>query len=91
MPKMQSWQDHLSDENVEDPMGVQAMGILAEAAAICLIDQRPEWKENPELIEDILDMETVFKVIEICGGMKLNDENLIRAAQEAQMRALGSS
>lgn len=38
--------------------------------------------EYREYLEETLDMETIFKVLEICAGMKLNDPNLLRAAME---------
>lgn len=38
---------------------------------------------HSEAFEDVLDMETVYKVLEVCGGVKLNDPNLLRAAAEA--------
>lgn len=37
-----------------------------------------------EYLEDTLDMDTIFKVLEVCGGLKLNDPNLLRAVAEAQ-------
>lgn len=40
----------------------------------------PEYREY---LEDVLDMDTIYKVIEVCGGMKLNDPNLLAAAQRA--------
>lgn len=33
-------------------------------------------------LENTLDMETMYKVLEVCAGMKLNDPNLIAAAAE---------
>jgi hypothetical protein len=33
--------------------------------------------------EDVMDMDTLYKVLEVCGGVKLNDPNLLRAAAEA--------
>lgn len=38
---------------------------------------------HTEVFEDIIDMESVYKVLEVCGGVKLNDPNLLRAAAEA--------
>lgn len=38
-----------------------------------------------EYLEDTLDMDTIFKVMEVCGGLKLNDPNLLRAVTEAQL------
>jgi hypothetical protein len=89
MPKMQQWQDLIADEKYleRDPMGIEQMILLLEAAVICLTDQKPEWKEDPDLAEDVLDMTTVYRVLEVCGGIKLNDENLLKATQEAMVKA----
>lgn len=35
-----------------------------------------------EYLEDTLDMETIFKVIEVCAGMKLDDPNLLAIAAQ---------
>lgn len=32
-------------------------------------------------LEDTLDMDTMYKVMEVCAGMKLNDPNLLAAAR----------
>lgn len=39
--------------------------------------------EYREYLEETLDMETIYKILEVCAGMKLNDPNLLRAAAEA--------
>lgn len=38
--------------------------------------------EYREYLEETLDMETIYKVLEVCAGIKLNDPNLLRAALE---------
>ena len=37
-----------------------------------------------EYLEDTLDMDTIFKILEVCGGLKLNDPNLLEAVARAQ-------
>lgn len=37
---------------------------------------------HTEAFEKAVDTETVYKILEICGGIKLNDPNLLRAAVE---------
>lgn len=37
--------------------------------------------EYYEYLEDSLDMDTIYKILEVCGGLKLNDPNLLAAAQ----------
>lgn len=38
-------------------------------------------EEYKEYLENVLDLETIYKVLEVCGGIKLNDPKLVEAAQ----------
>lgn len=58
----------------------KALEILLDAAAICLKKQVPEYSTDREKLEDALDMPTVYKILDVCGGVKLNDPNLLAAA-----------
>jgi hypothetical protein len=44
-----------------------------------------------EHLEDILDMDTIYKVLEVTGGLKLNDPKLLEAAEEAAKAQLGKN
>lgn len=45
----------------------------------------PLSKEYRDYLEQVLDMETIYKIMEVCGGLKLNDPNLLAAlTQENQ-------
>lgn len=62
--------------------------ILLDASALCLKDVKPEfWSDetnaHTEAYEDVIDMPTVYKILDVCGGLKLNDPNLLAMAQEA--------
>ena len=74
-------------ENEED-----GLEVLLDAAAICLMKQQPNfWDKHAndgkgahsEDFEDVADMPTIYKILDVCGGVKLNDPNLIRAAEAA--------
>lgn len=41
----------------------------------------PKYKKY---LEDTLDMDSIFKILEVCGGLKLNDPNLLEAVARAQ-------
>lgn len=44
--------------------------------------------EYREYLEDVLDMSTIYKILDVCGGLKLNDPKLLEQAQaiaEAQL------
>lgn len=51
---------------------------LLSLALILLNKQRPDLTLDDA--EDILDMDTVYKIIEICAGVKLNDPKLTEMA-----------
>jgi hypothetical protein len=38
----------------------------------------PEYREY---LEDVLDMDTIYKVLDVCGGLKLNDPKLLEEAE----------
>lgn len=76
---------------------------LLDIVALCTKRERPEFEvdevdddgkptgkkvTNYELMEELFDMDTVFKVIELFLGIKLNDPKLMEAAaQVAMLRA----
>lgn len=70
----------------EDATEEEGLDILLDASALCLKGQRPEfWDDNShtEDYEEAVDMPTVYKILDVCGGVKLNDPNLLAMAQEA--------
>ena len=61
---------------------------LLDIVFLCLKRQKPELANedgtpNYDLMEELFDMDTVFKVIEIYLGIKLNDPKLLEAAARA--------
>lgn len=78
----------------------QGLNVLLDASSICLRSQRPELWDNSlndkkgghtEDAEELLDMPTIYKILEICGGVKLNDPNLIAAATELALGQTSTS
>lgn len=70
----------------------ESFEILLDAAAICLKKERPEfWNakdgKHTEDFEEVVDIPTIYKILDVCGGVKLNDPNLIAAATEALGRS----
>lgn len=68
--------EKLAEAKSED----ESIDTLVDVCVILLSNQRPEWAEDRELAEDSLDMETVYKIIEVFLGVKLNDPKLLEAA-----------
>lgn len=88
MKKMEEFQEVKTEED--------GLEILLDASAICLMKERPEVWDNAKdrgegksnggyspIWEDVADMPTVYRILDVCGGVKLDDPNLIAAATEA--------
>ena len=58
----------------------QTLSVLVEACAIALETQLPELTKNLDAFEDALDVPTINRIMEVCGGIKRDDPNLIAAA-----------
>lgn len=87
-------------ESVKDDE-IKGFDVFVSLAGICLEKELKshfegnvrgkgdEWlsEEYREYLEETLDMDTIYKVLEVCASMKLNDPNLLRAVQEAAASA----
>ena len=58
----------------------ETLTILIEACAIALEKQLPDLVKDKEALEDALDVPTMNRILEVCGGIKLDDPNLLAAA-----------
>lgn len=54
----------------------QVMEIFVEAAMVCLEQLKPELAKDKDLFEETVEVPTLMKILEIAGGLKLNDPNL---------------
>jgi hypothetical protein len=69
--------------DVED--NEDTLDVLLDVCIVLLKKQRPELADpRRELAEDLFDLDTVYKVIEVMLGVKLNDPKLIEAAMRMQ-------
>ena len=57
-----------------------AMNIFIEAAMVCLEVFKPELSKDKDTFEEVIEIPTMMKILEIAGGLKLNDPNLLGAA-----------
>jgi hypothetical protein len=58
---------------------IKSMDLLLDCAVIAM-KQFDEELATKEKLEDILDLPTVYKIIEVAAGIKLNDPNALAAA-----------
>ena len=68
----------LDDKDIEDES--DALDVFIEACMICLEKIKPELANDRELFEDQIEVPTMMKILEVAGGLKLNDPNLLGAA-----------
>lgn len=87
--KFMKTMESFAEEGLSEEDGLD---ILLDASALCLKAQKPNYWDNEEdkhseEYEDVVDMPTVYKILDVCGGVKLNDPNLLAMAQEALGRS----
>ena len=58
----------------------ETLTILIDACAVALEKQLPDLVKDRELLEDALDVPTINRILEVCGGIKMDDPNLLAAA-----------
>lgn len=57
-----------------------AMEVFVTASMVCLEKIRPELSEDREAFEENVNVPTMMKILEVCGGLKMSDPNLLGAA-----------
>ena len=62
--------DDIEDED-------ESIMVLLEAAAIAISQCNKAAGSNLEMLEESLDVPTIHKILEIAGGVKMNDPNLL--------------
>jgi hypothetical protein len=68
----------IGDEKIAED-NIKSMDLLLSCATIAMKQYNPEIATK-EKMEDIVDLPTVYKIIEIAAGIKLNDPNALAAA-----------
>jgi len=68
----------ISDEKISED-NIKSMDLLLDCAVIAMKQYKPELADKDKL-EDVVDLPTVYKIIEVAAGIKLNDPNALAAA-----------
>jgi phosphohistidine swiveling domain-containing protein len=58
----------------------ETLTILIDACAVALEKQLPDLVKDRDALEDSLDVPTINRILEVCGGIKMDDPNLLAAA-----------
>jgi hypothetical protein len=73
---MKEWQKAAEATNEDD-----FLDILINCTAIAFKQFAPDLAEKDE-IEEAVDLQTMYKILEVSADIRLNDPNLVAAAQE---------
>lgn len=68
----------LDSADIEDESA--AMDVFIEACMVCMETIKPELAKDKDLFEESIEVPTMMKILEVAGGLKLNDPNLLGAA-----------
>ena len=78
--KLRKFMDAIKEVDAENTTEDDAMDIFIKAAMICLESFKPDLSQDREKFEEVVEVPTMMKILEICGGLKLTDPNLLGAA-----------
>ena len=60
----------------------ETLTILIDACAVALEKQQPDLVKDRDALEDALDVPTINRILEVCGGINMDaDPNLLAAVQ----------
>lgn len=65
-----------SEAQTED----ETLNTLIDACAVALEKQLPDLVADRDALEDVLDVPTINRILEVCGGIKMDDPNQLAAA-----------
>lgn len=88
--------DENSNEDAMYDIFVQCAGIALSKELASKVENRVTadgvlTEEYQNYLEEVLDMDTIYRVLDVCGGLKLNDPKLLEAALRAAQEAGGAS
>jgi hypothetical protein len=74
--------EKISDEKIAAD-NIKSMDLLLDCAVIAMKQYNEEFATK-EKLEDVVDLPTIYKIIEVAAGIKLNDPNALAAALVGQ-------
>jgi hypothetical protein len=74
--------EKISDEKIASD-NIKSMDLLLDCAVIAMKQYNEEFATK-EKLEDVVDLPTIYKIIEVAAGIKLNDPNALAAALVGQ-------
>ena len=62
-----------------------AMDVFVDAGLVCMKQFKPELAEDRDKFEEIIEVPTLMKILEVAGGLKMNDPNFLTATDQDGM------
>lgn len=78
--KLRTFMETISKVDEENATEESTMDTFIEAAMLCLESTRPDIGKDKDKFEEVVEVPTMMKILEVCGGLKLTDPNLLGAA-----------
>ena len=79
--QLRRFMDVINDmQKTENESEDAAMEVFIRAAMICLQTLRPDLANDKDKFEEVVEIPTMMKILEVVGGLKLTDPNLLGAA-----------
>lgn len=95
---MKAWQEigEAPDEDGAFDVYINCCGIALEKTAGARFEKTADvdkvlTDDYREYLEDTLDTETIFEILEVCGGLKLRDPKLLEEAERLAREAVGNN
>lgn len=73
--KLRKFMDVVKQLDGMDEEGDEAVDLMVKACSIALEKSAPDLANDSERLEDALDVPTMWRILEIAGGVKLGDPN----------------
>ena len=74
---MKKWQKASEVQNEDE-----FLDVLIQCTSIAFRQFAPDLAETKEQLEEAVDLQTMYKILEVAADIKLNDPNLVATAQE---------
>lgn len=95
---MKAWGEFANIESEDDAFDIyiNCCGVALEKSVEELFNTTKDAEkvitdEYREYLEDVLDMDTIYKILDVCGGLKLNDPKLLEAAEKMAQEQMNQS
>lgn len=77
--RLRKFMEVVSELDGQEEEEEKTIDLMVSACAIAIEPSNAELANNREKLEDALDVPTMWKILEVAGGVKMSDPNLVAA------------